>query len=84
MKRTPYRIPREKGLEAEIEYYRSLTQAERADLLVAACKAGAVILLSRPDAERVAAYQDPLPESSVRALARLRAAYRAARAATKH
>jgi hypothetical protein len=83
MKHTPYRIPREKEFAGEVAYYRGLSDAERADLLVAACRAGAKILLSRPDAERIAGYQDPLPQSTVRALARLRAAYRAARSAPK-
>ena len=60
-------------LEREVEPYRRLDPVDRARLLAAACRAGAELLRSRPDAERAAAFEDPLPESSVRALARLRA-----------
>jgi hypothetical protein len=67
------RVPSALGLMNEVEPYRSLTPADRARLLAAACRAGAELLRSRPDAERAAAFEDPLPESTVRALARLRA-----------
>ena len=66
-------------MDGEVEYYRGLSFAERAQLLVAVCRAGAELLRSRPDAERIANFVDPLPESSSKALARLRAEYRAAR-----
>ncbi|MCC6640364.1 MAG: hypothetical protein IT386_04260 [Deltaproteobacteria bacterium] len=58
---------------ADAEFYRGLSPAERGRLLAAACRAGARMLRSRVDAERAAAFIDPLPESSIRALARLRA-----------
>jgi len=67
------RVPRTLDLASEVEPYRRLTSAERTRLLAAACRAGAELLRSRPDAERAAAFEDPLPESTVRALARLRA-----------
>ena len=67
------RVPAALDLASEVEPYRSLSPAERARLLAAACSAGAELLRSRPDAVRAAAFEDPLPESTVRALARLRA-----------
>jgi hypothetical protein len=67
------RVPSALSLMGEVEPYRCLTLADRARLLAAACRAGAELLRSRPDAERAAAFRDPLPESTVRALARLRA-----------
>jgi hypothetical protein len=70
--RVPLHVPDALGLRGEIELYGGLTIEERARLLAAACRAGARMLRSRPDAERVAEFLDPLPESSVRALARLR------------
>lgn len=66
-------IPDELDPAREAEFYRSLTPRERAELLIAVCRAGAALLRSRADAERAASYADPLPESTVRALARLRA-----------
>jgi hypothetical protein len=37
------------------------------------------LLKSRPDAERIARFVDPLPQSTAKALARLRAEHRAKR-----
>ncbi len=71
------RVPEALSAEREAAEYRALSAAERAELLAAACRAGARLLASRPDAERAAAHEDPLPESSLRALERLRAEYRA-------
>lgn len=71
------RVPEALSAEREAAHYRALSTAERAELLAAACRAGARLLASRPDAERAAAYADPLPESTLRALERLRAEYRA-------
>ena len=73
MARVEPRIPSALSLMGEVEAYRSLTPGDRARLLAAACRAGAELLRSRPDAERAAAFRDPLPESTARALARLRA-----------
>jgi hypothetical protein len=67
------RVPPALGLSGEVEPYRGLSSVQRAELLAAACRAAAELLRSRADAERAAAFRDPLPESSVRALARLRA-----------
>ena len=72
MARIEPRVPAPLDLEREVEPYRALTPDQRARLLMAACRAGAELLRSRPDAERAAAFADPLPESTVRALARLR------------
>jgi hypothetical protein len=73
MPHEPSRVPAPLDLESEVEPYRRLTPADRARLLVAACRAGAALLRSRSDAEDAAAFEDPLPESSLRALVRLRA-----------
>ena len=70
--RVPPHVPDGLDLRGEIDLYGGLTIEERARLLAAACRAGARMLRSRSDAERVADFFDPLPESSIRALARLR------------
>lgn len=56
--------------------YRMLTAEERWRATAAACRAAAQQLAHRPDRARLLDYRDPLPESSVRALQRLRAAAR--------
>ena len=73
MARGGSQVPAALDLMGEVEPYRNLALVERARLLAAACRAGAELLRSRPDAARAAAFRDPLPESSVRVLARLRA-----------
>ncbi|MCA9530115.1 MAG: hypothetical protein KC543_08260 [Myxococcales bacterium] len=60
------------SLADEVREYREMTPAQRAAALRAVCRAGARMALSRPDAERVLCHRDRLPDSSVRALARLR------------
>jgi hypothetical protein len=66
-------LPSDLDPKAEAAFYRGLSAADRARLLAAACRAGARMLRSRPDAQRIAEFVDPLPESSIRALAHLRA-----------
>jgi Mg/Co/Ni transporter MgtE len=66
------RIPEASSQEQEAELYRSLSAAQRAELLVAACRAAAALLRAHADPERAAGYVDPLSESTRRALARLR------------
>ena len=58
---------------SEAEPYSKMTEEQRLSLLAMACRAAAKIVLSREDAVAVLAYEDPLPESSRRALERLRA-----------
>ena len=60
----------------EAEPYRNITQAQRAKALAAACRAAARQLAMRADRQRLLDYRDPLPESSVVVLSRLRAAAR--------
>ena len=60
------------SVEEEAAPYRDLTPSMRAGLLAAACRAAMRLLWARQDRERVLRYVDALPESSVRALARLR------------
>lgn len=67
------RVPEELDPEREAQFYRALSADQRVELLAAVCRAGAELLRSRPDAERAAQYRDPLPESTLRALERLRA-----------
>ncbi len=73
MPRDVTRVPELLQPAGEAAYYRSLTPEQHAELLAAACRAAADLLRSRPDAERAAAYVDPLPASSIALLARLRA-----------
>lgn len=65
---------------AEAAPYRYLSAAERAQHLAIACRTSARMLRARPDRLRVIALKDPLPESSVAALARLREQARRGRA----
>lgn len=67
----------------EARDYVALTPAQRAALLAIACRTGTKLLRARPDAARLLERVDPLPESSERALARLRALQRAARDRTE-
>lgn len=60
------------SVRIEAEPYREMTPEQRGSLLAAACRAAARMLRSRDDAEAVLAHEDPLPESSRRALERLR------------
>lgn len=63
----------------ESEPYRQMTPEQRSHHLALACSAAASQLVSRADRDRALQYLDPLPESTVRALERLRREYRAKR-----
>jgi hypothetical protein len=52
--------------------YREMTPERRRQALHSACRAAVHQLASRADRERILAYRDPLPASSVAALRRLR------------
>lgn len=71
------------SLREEAAPYVGLSPEERARMLAAACRAGARLLRARPDAARLLERTDPLPESTVRALARLRALKQAGDASTE-
>jgi len=60
----------------EAEAYRRLTVEARWHATAAACRGAARQLRQRADRERLLEYRDPLPESSIVALRRLRAAAR--------
>jgi len=60
------------AVRAEAAPYRELNVDERRVLLAAACRAAARLLRHRADAEAALSHTDPLPSSTVRALARLR------------
>lgn len=77
--RTPTLVPEGLTPRGELESYRNLTHADRARMLAAACRAAARLLRSRPDARRATDFADPLPESSILILARLRASAAARR-----
>ena len=66
----------ETAIRREASRYRGLSVEERAQLTAMACRSAARQLRARPDREQLLAYRDPLPESSVRALARLRVRHR--------
>lgn len=73
MRNTSFRLPEALTPEAEAAFYRSLTPEQRSELLLAVCRGAAALLRAREDAERASSFVDPLPESTLRALARLRA-----------
>lgn len=60
------------SLVSEAEPYIALGPEQRALELRAACRAGARLLRARPDAERILNLVEALPDSSERALRRLR------------
>jgi len=61
------------SIEREAAPWRERSAEERARATAAACRAAARQLANRPDRERLLAYRDPLPESTIAALRRLRA-----------
>ncbi|GAB5545214.1 MAG: hypothetical protein SangKO_049740 [Sandaracinaceae bacterium] len=63
----------------EAREYAHMTPVERGRLVAAACRGAAALLAARPDAARALAWEDPLPESTRAALARLRQEWRAKR-----
>lgn len=79
----PTEIPDSLSAEQEATFYRSLSFAQRAELLAAACRAAAALLRAHPHPERAASYVDPLPESTIQALARLRAEARSRSSRTR-
>ncbi len=60
------------SVDEEAVPYRDLSDAQRARVLAAVCRAAARILRSRPDRDAVIEYVDPLPSSTIAALDRLR------------
>jgi hypothetical protein len=62
------------AVQLEAAPYRVMTVEQRQALLAAACRAAAKMLRSRKDAAEALSYTDPLPRSSLQALARLRRA----------
>jgi hypothetical protein len=64
------------SVREEAAEWRSLTDEERIREVRACCRAARRWLAYHPDPGRALGFRDPLPESSERALARLRAQYR--------
>ncbi|MBN2496154.1 MAG: hypothetical protein JXR96_16295 [Deltaproteobacteria bacterium] len=60
------------SVRREAEPFRDMSPEQRLALVAAACRAMMRMPALRDDRERVLAHEDPLPSSSVRALARLR------------
>lgn len=52
--------------------YRDMNDQQRLALLAAACRGAARLLRARDDRDRALEYIDPLPDSSIRALMKLR------------
>ncbi len=71
-------VPEAESLEEEVAPYRSMSEEQRLTHLAAACRAGAKLLHLREDAAVALNYRDPLPASTVHALARLQAEARRA------
>lgn len=77
LKRLPRWIDDAAQEHPEAAECRRLTPDQRGERLVQCCKLAMAILRGREDADRVLAHRDPLPDSSLQLLARLRATYRA-------
>ena len=71
-------VDEETSVAEEAAPYIDMPDEERLRHLAAACRAGAKLLRLRDDAAAALDYEDPLPASTVHALARLRAAARGA------
>lgn len=61
------------SIREEAADYIELTPAQRGAILAAVCRAGVRLLRARADAAKVLEHTDPLPSSTIEALARLRA-----------
>src|SRR4029450_5371940 len=66
------------AVDREAAPWRGRSPEEHHRALAAACRAAARQLAQRADRERLLAYRDPLPDSTLAALRRLRAAARRA------
>lgn len=60
------------SVRREARPYRDMGDQQRLSLLAAACRGAARILRARDDRDRALEYIDPLPDSSIAALKRLR------------
>lgn len=60
------------SLRQEAAPYVGMSQTDKAKILAELCRAAAKQLSFRSDRQRLLDYQDPLPESTVAALERLR------------
>lgn len=65
-------VSNSESVRREAQPYRDLTVEQRLALVRRACADAMLLLAMRPDRERALEYPDPLPESTKRALARLR------------
>ena len=77
----PWVVGDHESVVAEAEPYVGMAPEQRAVALAAACRAAMRLLGIRADRQRVLSHTDPLPESSIRALERLRREARQASAA---
>ncbi len=75
----PWVVDNRTAVAREAEPYRGQTREQRSRALAAACRAAAKQLAARADRQRLREYRDPLPQSSVVALRRLREAAQRAR-----
>jgi hypothetical protein len=64
------------SIEAEAAPWRDRTPEERGRAMREACEIAGRLVRARPDADRVYAWSDPLPASTLQALARLQAEFR--------
>jgi hypothetical protein len=72
----PWVVSNEESVRREVERYRGMTTSERGAILYAVCEAAGMLSADPERFERARLWRDPLPESTVRALTRLRAEYR--------
>lgn len=68
----PWAVDNRTSVREEAAPYRSLTPEERAAYMAMACRAAMRLLSIRDDRARVLAHVDPVPPTTVTALARLR------------
>lgn len=68
----PWAVDDHESVTAEAGPYVEMAPEQRAVALAAACRAAMRLLRIRADQQTVLSHTDPLPESSIRALERLR------------
>ena len=69
-------VSNRESVEREAAPYRGLSTEARFRAIKAACRSSARQLRQRADRDRLRAYRDPLPASTIAILRRLREAYR--------
>ncbi len=72
----PWVVDNDASIEAEAAPWRTVSIEDKGRAMRDACATAGRFTRARADAERVYAWRDPLPDSTIEALRRLQAAYK--------